>query len=84
MIWNKQQHDFGKVKVGEKLETTFQYFGEEALVASDFHKMCTCTGFTWDRARGILTVGLKNDTTGYKSSFIKVKGVELSFKAIAE
>jgi len=84
MKWNKQQHDFGKVKVGEKLETTFEYLGEEGLEASDFHKMCTCTGFTWDRAKGILTVGLKNDAPGYKSSFIKVKGVDLSFKAIAE
>lgn len=80
-MWNKESHDFGQVKVGEKLVTDFVYQGSENYTISDFRKSCTCTSMLWDKTKNTLTVELRNDSPGYHASSINVKGVNLVFKA---
>ncbi len=54
-MWNKQEHDFGKVTEGQILTTDFLYLGDKQI--KEIEPKCSCTNYTLENNK--LTVNWK-------------------------
>ncbi len=74
MNWNKKTHNFGDVRNGDRVSTTFEYLGSEDPLKLIFNVSCGCTASDWNISTKTLTATLH--VTGSKISTINVCKME--------
>ena len=70
MNWDKKEHDFGIVKNGDTVYTSFKYLGNEDVRKMVLVPQCGCTTGNWDYDTKTYNVGL--NVVGEKISTIVV------------